>query len=82
MRLIDANALCAACSFKTTSGECIMPYCKVRTLDGVELVLCKDCIHKRRYHYKPPVCYCLFYERVKSESGFCDMGVMKDNDST
>ena len=37
-RLIDANMLCDGCSFKTQSGECIMPFCKVRTLPAVDVV--------------------------------------------
>ena len=40
-RLIDANLLCDGCSFKTPSGECLMPCCKARTaptVDAVEVV--------------------------------------------
>ena len=37
-RLIDANMLCDGCSFKTQIGECIMPYCKARTLPTVDAV--------------------------------------------
>lgn len=46
-RLIDANLLCDGCSFKTTSGECLMPCCKARTIPTVDAV---EVVHGRWIH--------------------------------
>ena len=43
-RLIDGNLLCDGCSFKTHSGECLMPCCKARTLPTVDAV---EVVHGR-----------------------------------
>ena len=44
------------------------------TVDAVEVVRCKDCLHQRKYWHKPPECHCLLYDRATREDGFCDRG--------
>ena len=88
-RLIDANALCDGCSFKTPSGECLMPCCKARTIptvDAVEVVRCKDCKH---YDNSEGICWCHLNSKFFPggvdwhgfpEDGFCSYGERKDNE--
>ena len=40
----------------------------------VKVVRCKYCLHKRKYHIKPPLCYCCYHGVRRMEDDFCSYG--------
>lgn len=43
-------------------------------VDAVEVIRCKYCLHKRKYHIKPPLCYCCYHGDRRMEDDFCSSG--------
>ena len=48
--------------------------------DYVLVVRCKNCKHKRKYHIKPPGCYCLLYGQDTLENNFCQAGERRESE--
>ena len=44
------------------------------------IVRCKDCKHQRKYHQKPPRCYCLRHERYTLWDDYCSYGERREGE--
>lgn len=93
-RLIDANALlhkiedwlCEICETPRRGGSC--GGCLVQavsdtiehspTIDAVEVVRCKDCVHRHSKLYCP---MCDLLADMSEDEGFCHLGVRGESDA-
>ena len=91
-RLIDADAFiaehCDGCKYYKVAGICTKedPVCgsvqivtELPTIDAVEVVRCKDCVHmKNQFNARFCNVWCMY--NGMGDEGFCNYGERKDNE--